>query len=38
MSGAYSGTDERAILDLIQHATGAMTDFALNIPLTSTQI
>ncbi|KJA21334.1 hypothetical protein HYPSUDRAFT_42200 [Hypholoma sublateritium FD-334 SS-4] len=38
MSGAYSSTDERAILDLIQRATGAMADFALNIPLTSFQV
>ena len=38
MSGAYSNTNERAILDLVQRATGAMADFALNIPLTSTQI
>ena len=38
MSGAYSNTSEGAILDLVQRATGAMADFALNIPLTSTQI
>ncbi len=38
MSGTYSNTNERAILDLVQRATGAMADFAINIPLTSKQI
>ncbi|KAF9483268.1 hypothetical protein BDN70DRAFT_873958 [Pholiota conissans] len=37
-SGTFTNTDDAAILSLVQHATTAMADFGVNIPLTSFQV
>ncbi|KAF8184682.1 hypothetical protein BJ912DRAFT_974338 [Pholiota molesta] len=37
-SGTFPNTDDRVLLSLVQHATSAMADFGVNLPLISFQV